>query len=71
MARAECLASLSVMVRRTIQRMVETRLSRALLKGEFKSGDTIVVDANGRELTFDKRETLELGHKKPAEPLGA
>ena len=58
-------------LRRTIQRMVETRLSRALLKGEFKSGDTIVVDANGRELTFDKRETLELGHKKPAEPLGA
>ncbi len=57
-------------LRRTIQRMVETRLSRAILKGEFKAGDTIVVDAAGRELTFDKREVLELGQKKPAAPLG-
>ena len=42
-----------------------------ILKGEFKAGDTIVVDADGRELTFGKRELLELSQKKPAEPLGA
>jgi ATP-dependent Clp protease ATP-binding subunit ClpC len=58
-------------LRRTIQRMIETRLSRDILKGEFKSGDTIMVDAHERELSFSKRELLELGEKKPAEPLGA
>ncbi len=57
-------------LRRTIQRMIETRLSRDILKGDFKAGDTITVDASGRELSFGKREILELGHKKPAEPLG-
>ena len=58
-------------LRRTVQRMVETPLSRALLKGEFKPGDTIVVDAAGGALTFGKRGLLELGEKKPAEPMGA
>ncbi|HRC76353.1 MAG TPA: AAA family ATPase [Kouleothrix sp.] len=58
-------------LRRTIQRLIETRLSRDILKGQFKAGDVILVDANGRELTFGKRETLELSQKKPAAPLGA
>jgi hypothetical protein len=49
--------------------MIETRLSRDILKGEFKAGDTIVVDAAGHDLTFGKREVLELGEKKPAAPL--
>jgi ATP-dependent Clp protease ATP-binding subunit ClpC len=57
-------------LRRTIQRMIETRLSREILKGEYKAGDTIVVDAHGRELSFGKRELLELGEKKPAAPMG-
>jgi ATP-dependent Clp protease ATP-binding subunit ClpC len=57
-------------LRRTIQRLIETRLSRDILKGEFKADDTIIVDASGRTLTFGKREILELGQKKPAEPLG-
>ena len=57
-------------LRRTVQRLIETRLSRDMLKGEFKAGDTIMVDAHGRELTFGKRELLELGEKKPAAPMG-
>jgi ATP-dependent Clp protease ATP-binding subunit ClpC len=58
-------------LRRTVQRLVETPLSRALLKGEYKAGTTIIVDVDNGKLTFDKREMLELGQKKPAEPLGA
>jgi ATP-dependent Clp protease ATP-binding subunit ClpC len=58
-------------LRRTIQRLIETRLSRDILKNSFKAGDVILVDTNGTELTFDKRETLELSQKKPAAPLGA
>jgi ATP-dependent Clp protease ATP-binding subunit ClpC len=57
-------------LRRTVQKLVETQLSRMILKGEFKPGDTIVVDVADGELTFGKREVLELGQKKPAEPLG-
>jgi ATP-dependent Clp protease ATP-binding subunit ClpC len=58
-------------LRRTVQRMVETPLSRALLKGDFKAGDSILVDVEGNALTFSKRETLQLNEKKPAEPMGA
>jgi ATP-dependent Clp protease ATP-binding subunit ClpC len=58
-------------LRRIVQRMVETPLSRALLKGEYTAGTTIVVDVENGKLTFGKREMLELGQKKPAEPLGA
>jgi ATP-dependent Clp protease ATP-binding subunit ClpC len=58
-------------LRRTVQRTVETPLSRALLKGEYMPGDTISVDVANGKLTFDKRELLQLGQKRPAEPLGA
>jgi ATP-dependent Clp protease ATP-binding subunit ClpA len=34
-------------LKRTIQRLVENPLARALLKGEFSPGDTIQVDADG------------------------
>jgi len=57
-------------LRRTIQRLIETRLSRDILKGEFKTGDTIMVDAHERELSFSKRELLVLGEKTPAAPIG-
>jgi ATP-dependent Clp protease ATP-binding subunit ClpC len=39
-------------LRRTIQRLVETPLSRSLLKGEFRPGDTIVVDAQEGQIVF-------------------
>jgi ATP-dependent Clp protease ATP-binding subunit ClpC len=58
-------------LRRTVQRLVETPLSRALLKNEYKAGDTVVVDIAEGHLTFGKRELLELSQKKPAAPMGA
>ncbi|HEX7399691.1 MAG TPA: hypothetical protein VF302_07965, partial [Candidatus Limnocylindrales bacterium] len=33
-------------LKRTIQRLVENPLARALLRGEFKPGDSITVDAD-------------------------
>jgi ATP-dependent Clp protease ATP-binding subunit ClpC len=54
-------------LRRTVQRMVETPLSRALLKGEFAEGNVIEVDVVNGELTFTKRETLDLRTEQPAE----
>ncbi len=58
-------------LRRTVQRMVETPLSRSLLRGIFKAGDTIIVDVDPQtgELTFTRRETLDLEIRKPVEPV--
>ncbi|MFQ6058758.1 MAG: ATP-dependent Clp protease ATP-binding subunit [Anaerolineae bacterium] len=47
-------------LRRTIQRAVESPLSKHLLHGEFKEGDTVVVDVGEEGLTFTR---------KPAEPI--
>jgi len=58
-------------LRRIVQRLIETPLSRSLLKGEFAPGTTIVVDSVNGTLSFSKREVLELNEKQPAEPLGA
>jgi ATP-dependent Clp protease ATP-binding subunit ClpC len=54
-------------LRRTVQRMIETPLSRSLLKGEFSSGDTVEVDAENGSLVFHKREILEMDTLQPAE----
>lgn len=51
-------------LRRTIQRLVENPISSLLIKGEAKEGDTVLVDFDGKELTF-KVEKLE--KKKPEE----
>ncbi|MBO9325345.1 MAG: AAA family ATPase [Roseiflexus sp.] len=58
-------------LRRTVQRLVETPLSRNLLRGLFKPGDTILVDVDPQTdtLTFTRRETLDLEVKKPVEPV--
>jgi ATP-dependent Clp protease ATP-binding subunit ClpC len=37
-------------LRRVIQRQVENQISRSILQGEFRDGDTIVVDAEGRKI---------------------
>jgi ATP-dependent Clp protease ATP-binding subunit ClpC len=39
-------------LRRALQRHVESPLSVAMLKGDFKIGDTVVVDANDTGVTF-------------------
>ncbi len=56
-------------LRRTVQRLIETPLSRALLKGEFAAGDTIVADVHDGTVEFMKRAVLDLSEKKPAEPI--
>ena len=44
-------------LRRTLQRKVESPLSRKLLSGEFKSGDFVIVDADEKEgIVFRKKE---------------
>ncbi len=57
-------------LRRTVQRLVETPLSRDLLKRSFIAGDAILgdVDEGGAHLVFSKQETIDLGVRKPVEP---
>ena len=62
-------------LKRTIQRLVENPLARALLEGEFKPGDTITVDADpvGGTLVFStERSTVvtEAGHRRDARTPG-
>jgi ATP-dependent Clp protease ATP-binding subunit ClpC len=58
-------------LRRTVQRLLETPLSRALLKGDFKPGDTVEVDVDNGQLVFQRGHMISLESKRPAEPLGA
>ena len=37
-------------LRRVIQDMIEDKLSEDLLRGKFRSGDTVVVDVEGNEI---------------------
>jgi ATP-dependent Clp protease ATP-binding subunit ClpC len=43
-------------LRRAIQRMVETELSRKVLAGELNPGDRVRIDAEGGELSFEVAE---------------
>jgi ATP-dependent Clp protease ATP-binding subunit ClpC len=54
-------------LRRTVQRLVETPLSRSLLKGDFRNGDTIVVDVENGTLTFTRSALLQIDTRQPAE----
>ncbi|HID87910.1 MAG TPA: hypothetical protein EYP55_11140, partial [Anaerolineae bacterium] len=45
-------------LRRTIQRAVESPLSKLLLRGEFKPGDTVVIDVGEEGLTFRKKAVV-------------
>ncbi|MFH0847413.1 MAG: AAA family ATPase, partial [Chloroflexota bacterium] len=39
-------------LRRVIQTMLEDKLAEAVLRGEFRSGDTIIADVSGEEITL-------------------
>lgn len=54
-------------LRRVIQKRIENQLSKLLLEGRFKEGDTILVDYDGREFTFKKKPGRK---KKAAERVG-
>jgi ATP-dependent Clp protease ATP-binding subunit ClpC len=58
-------------LRRTVQRMIETPLSRALLKGEFVAGDRVLVDVEEGHLTFTRQEALAVETKERAAPAVA
>ncbi|MBE3599069.1 MAG: ATP-dependent Clp protease ATP-binding subunit [Limnochordaceae bacterium] len=45
-------------LRRAIQRLVENPLSDEMLRGRFKEGDTIVVDAADGSITFNKKTEM-------------
>jgi len=45
-------------LKRTIQRRVLDPLAMRVLEGDFREGDTVIVDAAGDALTFEKRETV-------------
>jgi len=55
-------------LRRTIQRYVESPLSRALLAGTFAEGDTILIDVaeNGNSLSLTPIDAAEDGKLEPA-----
>jgi len=46
-------------LKRAIQRELETRIAKAILRGEFNDGDTIFVDIENERLTF-KRVPVEM-----------
>ncbi len=54
-------------LRRTLQRYIESPLSVKMLKGEFKMGDTILVDANEEGMVFSKMLAVAV---KEAQPVG-
>ena len=39
-------------LRRVIRDRVEDKLSEALLRGQFRSGDTVVIDVEGEEIVM-------------------
>ncbi len=46
-------------LRRAIQRLVEDQLSDELLRGNFSSGDTVLVDAKDGTIVFEKKRAPE------------
>ena len=47
-------------LKRTIQRLIQDPLALRLLEGEFKEGDTVLVDAAGDALTFKRQVAAEV-----------
>ncbi len=60
-------------LRRTIQRYIETPLSRDILNGSIADGDILVaeVDEDGKGLRFNKAERLEVEQPAPTHPSDA
>ena len=54
-------------LRRAVQRHLENPLSKAVLSGEFRSGDHVLVDASEARLTLNKVESL-VEEKREAVP---
>jgi ATP-dependent Clp protease ATP-binding subunit ClpA len=50
-------------LKRTIRRLVETPLSLAILKGEFKEGDHIVLKAKSKKIVFELEAKSKVKHQ--------
>jgi ATP-dependent Clp protease ATP-binding subunit ClpB len=46
-------------LKRLIQKEIQDKLALALLKGEFRDGDTVMVDERGLELVFEKTASAD------------
>ncbi len=46
-------------LRRTIQNLVETPLAKEIIKGNFKDGDIVVVDAKNGNIIFEKKKAKD------------
>jgi len=51
-------------LRRAVERYVENPMSSKILAGEFKEGDTVVVDLVGENLTFATRAAVTANRKR-------
>jgi ATP-dependent Clp protease ATP-binding subunit ClpC len=58
-------------LRRALQRYVESPLSVKLLRGDFKQGDLVGVDAENGELVFERRPGQKKPDKVEADEAGA
>jgi ATP-dependent Clp protease ATP-binding subunit ClpC len=61
-------------LRRTLQRYVESPMSKAILRGEFKAGEHVLAgvgqtEGDERGLTFEKQEPIPVDLPQPAEEL--
>ena len=52
-------------LRRTVQRRIENPLARRILAGDFTEGDTIHVDYDGTDFTFEKSTTATAREPEP------
>jgi ATP-dependent Clp protease ATP-binding subunit ClpC len=61
-------------LRRTLQRYVESPLSKAILRGEFEAGDHVLADVgqtegDGKGLAFEKQKPIAVELPRPAEEV--
>ncbi|NLL89610.1 MAG: ATP-dependent Clp protease ATP-binding subunit, partial [Dehalococcoidales bacterium] len=51
-------------LRRAIEQHLENKLAGKMLRGEFKAGDTVIVDRGAEGLTFDTSSAASPGSEK-------
>jgi ATP-dependent Clp protease ATP-binding subunit ClpB len=59
-------------IKRTIQKRILDPLAQKLLSGEFREGDTVVVDAQNGEIVFwSEQYAAEIAEEREKKPVGA
>ena len=57
-------------LKRALQKHIESPLSISLLSGEFTRGDIVLVDIDGEEIVFKKKEAVNVSEMDQAEVTG-